>query len=213
MAMKKCRECGHSVSSSAKKCPSCGVKEPYISPFKGILFLVAIGWATWVVFIEDKSSDSSSSSSYHSNDIASSRTPTSAPFVSPDVARLKKAAPVNLAPADTRPFSASQVCKAAIGGMLGREVSIINAAKTNTAGVFAISYRRPSDNQRFTFDCKLSDDHVIWRESGQYSNRWSGTGNVESNVVFTVKGSSLTITELHAAADDVSYKYTLKDFH
>lgn len=48
MALKKCRECGKKVSTSAGKCPNCGKKNPTQSPAIGcvsvvILFLV-IGW-------------------------------------------------------------------------------------------------------------------------------------------------------------------------
>lgn len=28
MALTECRECGHEISSSAKNCPNCGVKNP-----------------------------------------------------------------------------------------------------------------------------------------------------------------------------------------
>ncbi|HIH2382579.1 TPA: zinc ribbon domain-containing protein [Klebsiella aerogenes] len=199
MAMKKCRECGHSISSSAKVCPSCGVKKPYISPLKGVFVLAVIAWTGWIAFTDDKSSGSNQVS-------------TESASASMGEIRLKTAAPVNLAPASTTPFTAAQVCKAAISGLFGREVRSINAVKTNTAGVFIISYRRPSDNQKFAFDCKLSDDHVIWRESGQNSDRWYGTGNVEFNVIFAVRDTALTISELHADSDDIAYKYTLKDF-
>ena len=41
MALKKCRECGQSVSSEAKTCPHCGVKKPVTQ---------TSGWA-WLVVI------------------------------------------------------------------------------------------------------------------------------------------------------------------
>ncbi|EHT7642833.1 hypothetical protein KXR21_005086, partial [Escherichia coli] len=163
MALKTCRECGHKVSSEAKVCPNCGVKEPYQSPVRGLIFIAIVIIAIYKGCSDD---GSSASNSYHSNDVASSNAPTSQPFISPDVAKLKRASPVNLPPASTTPFTAIQVCKAAIAGMFGRDISSMKAAKTGTKGVYTISYRRPSDNQKFSFDCKLSDDNVIWRESG-----------------------------------------------
>ncbi|HHL4258728.1 TPA: hypothetical protein ACQ7WL_005021, partial [Escherichia coli] len=195
MALKTCRECGHKVSSEAKVCPNCGVKEPYQSPVRGLIFIAIVIIAIYKGCSDD---GSSTSNSYHSDDIASSNAPTSQPFVSSDVVKLKRASPVNLPPASTTPFTAIQVCKAAIAGMFGRDISSMKAAKTGTKGVYTISYRRPSDNQKFSFDCKLSDDNVIWRESGQSTDRWNGVGNVEYNVVYAVKNSTLTITELHA---------------
>ncbi|WP_241739764.1 zinc ribbon domain-containing protein [Enterobacter bugandensis] len=209
MAMKSCRECGQKVSSEAKVCPGCGVKKPYQSPVRGLIF---IGIVVIAVFKGCSSEGGSSGNSYHSNDVANSSAPTSQPFVSPDVVSVKKASPVNLSPASTAPFTAAQVCKATIAGMFGRDISSIKTAKTGTTGVYTVSYRRPSDNQRFSYDCKLSDDNVIWRESGQSSERWNGVGNVEFNVVFTVKDRTLAITELHADSDDVTYKFSKKDF-
>ncbi|WP_226951597.1 hypothetical protein [Raoultella ornithinolytica] len=210
MAMKSCRECGQRVSSEAKVCPGCGVKKPYQSPVRGLIF---IGIVVIAIYKGCSGEGSRTGNSYYSNDVASSNAPTSQPFVSPDVVKVKKASPVNLSPVSTAPFTVAQVCKATIAGMFGHDIGSIKTAKTGTNGVYTISYRRPSDNQRFSYDCKLSDDNVIWRETGQSSDRWSGTGNVEFNVIFEVKDTMLTISELHAASDDVAYKYSLKDFH
>ena len=209
MAMKSCRECGQRVSSEAKVCPGCGVKKPYQSPVRGLIF---IGIVVIAIYKGCSGEGSSTSNSYHSNDVASSNAPTSQPFVSPDVVKVKKAPPVNLSPASTAPFTVAQVCKATIAGMFGHDIGSIKTAKAGTKGVFTILYRRPSDGQNFSFNCKLSDDNVIWKESGKSSNRWNGTGNVEFNVVFTIKDSTLTITELHADSDDVTYKFSKKDF-
>lgn len=180
MAMKKCRECGHSVSSSAKMCPSCGVKKPYISPLKGVFLLAVIGWTGWIAFTDDKSS-------------GSNHTSTESASASMGDIRLKTAVPVNLAPASTTPFTAAQICKAAISGMFGREVNTIKAAKANQAGVFKISYRRPSDGNQYSFDCKLSGNNVIWTETGQTSNRWNGSGSVEFNVEFAIKDNVFVV--------------------
>ncbi|WP_224256538.1 zinc ribbon domain-containing protein [Klebsiella michiganensis] len=199
MAMKKCRECGHSVSSSAKMCPSCGVKKPYISPLKGVFLLAVIGWTGWIAFTDDKSSGSNQVS-------------TESASASMGEIRLKTAAPVNLAPASTTPFTTAQVCKAAISGIFGRDVNTLKAAKGSPAGVFKISYRRPSDGNQYSFDCKLSGNNVIWTETGQTSNRWNGSGSVEFNVEFAIKENVLVITEAHGNSDDISYRFTMNQF-
>ncbi|WP_264627646.1 zinc ribbon domain-containing protein [Candidatus Symbiopectobacterium sp. NZEC135] len=203
MAMKMCRECGHAVSSGAKICPNCGVKKPYESPVRGFIFIAI------VVFAVIKGCSSSSDKSSAPQAAAA---PTSTTFAATSVAKAKAAAPANMAAASTKPFSDMQVCRSAIAGMFGRDLNSVKAEKTNTAGVFTLSYRRQSDGQRFSYDCKLSDANVIWKETGQSSNRWNGSGTVEFNVVFSVNGSALTITELHAGSDVVTYKYTMKDF-
>jgi hypothetical protein len=47
MALKKCKECGKEVSTNAKTCPHCGVKNPGVSAkdmIIGLLGLIFIGW-------------------------------------------------------------------------------------------------------------------------------------------------------------------------
>ncbi|RKT81100.1 hypothetical protein [Rahnella aceris] len=199
MTMKKCRECGHSVSSSAKVCPSCGVKKPYISLLRGVFLLAVIAWTGWIVFTDDKSSGSNQVS-------------TESASASMGAIRLKTAAAVNQAPASTTPFTVAQVCKAAISGMFGREVNTIKAIKANPAGVFKISYRRPSDGNQYSFDCKLSGNNVIWTESGQSSDRWNGSGIVDFNVEFSIKNAILMITEVYTSSEDIAHRFTMKDF-
>ena len=210
MAMKSCKECGQQVSSKARVCPGCGVKKPYESPVRGFIF---IGIVIFAVIKGCSGGSSSSDSSYHSNDVASSSAPTSQAFISPEVAKVKAAAPVNMAPADATPFSASQVCKATIASLFSPKLGDIKASTTKQKGVYRLTYKRHSDGERFSYDCKLSDDSVIWTETGQSTHRWRGTGNVEYSVAFTVKGSDLIITELYADADNVAHKYAMKDFH
>ncbi|UAY98361.1 hypothetical protein KTF62_01775 [Dickeya dadantii] len=149
--------------------------------------------------MDDKSSDSNQAS-------------TESASASMGDVRLKTASPVNLAPASTIPFTTAQVCKAAISGMFGREVSTLKAEKANPAGVFKISYRRPSDGNQYSFDCKLSGNNVIWTESRQSTNRWNGKGNVDFNVEFAIKDNVLLITEAYGNSDDISYKFTIKSF-
>lgn len=55
MALKKCRECGDNVSSSAKTCPHCGIKKPYTSPSGCFIFIFAVGFATYMTYVKDDS--------------------------------------------------------------------------------------------------------------------------------------------------------------
>lgn len=53
MAIKKCRECGGKVSSSAKTCPHCGVSKPYASPSGCFIFIFAVAFATYFTWFKD----------------------------------------------------------------------------------------------------------------------------------------------------------------
>ncbi|MCY4244072.1 MAG: zinc ribbon domain-containing protein, partial [Gammaproteobacteria bacterium] len=52
MALSKCKECGKKVSSTAKKCPHCGVKKPVAAPAPGAFesifgIIVVVGLLWW----------------------------------------------------------------------------------------------------------------------------------------------------------------------
>lgn len=49
MAIKKCRECGHEVSSEAKICPSCGIKSPAQEYFGCLPSLAVIVFAIFAI--------------------------------------------------------------------------------------------------------------------------------------------------------------------
>lgn len=55
MAMRKCRECGHEVSSKAKTCPNCGIKNPGRRAVRpGTVLAVVIGFfIVWAMSLGD----------------------------------------------------------------------------------------------------------------------------------------------------------------
>lgn len=71
MTLKPCSECGHNVSSTAKKCPSCGADTPLtqtsnaIGCVVGLFALIAIGWPLVSLISSCDSITSSSSSMTH----------------------------------------------------------------------------------------------------------------------------------------------------
>src|SRR5437868_3445224 len=61
MALKKCRECGKEISSSAKVCPNCGKKNPTANTAAGCFGLVIIVSAcVWIGHTAPSCSNSSS---------------------------------------------------------------------------------------------------------------------------------------------------------
>ena len=68
MAMTKCKECGEKVSTSAKKCPHCGVDYPGTSAgdvIGGLVVLALIVGAVWW-FMSDGDKEEAKSYSYSS---------------------------------------------------------------------------------------------------------------------------------------------------
>ncbi|QCR35794.1 hypothetical protein [Nissabacter sp. SGAir0207] len=119
----------------------------------------------------------------------------------------KRTPAVDLPPADTGAFKPQHICKAAIASIMQRKVKGIKATKPNAQGVVYLSYQRPQDGERFAYQCKLSSDYVVWSEKGVQSDRWLGSGEVDSVVMFTVNGNSLKISELYV---DSTIEHTFK---
>ncbi|MDD9815526.1 MAG: zinc-ribbon domain-containing protein [Gammaproteobacteria bacterium] len=63
MALGKCKECGKEVSTTAKTCPNCGVKRPFVSDMEkfgdkwGCLIIVLIGVLGFYVYTMSDSSE------------------------------------------------------------------------------------------------------------------------------------------------------------
>jgi len=49
MALKKCKECGHDMSTSAQNCPNCGARnQMYVGPWTGCM-MVIIGVLAFII--------------------------------------------------------------------------------------------------------------------------------------------------------------------
>ncbi len=62
MALTKCKECGKEVSTNAKTCPHCGVKNPGVSAkdmVLGLLVVIFVGWLVTQCSSSDKDSEKS----------------------------------------------------------------------------------------------------------------------------------------------------------
>ncbi len=55
MALFKCTECGHEISTQAKRCPNCGARnKAYKSKLKNIVILLAIGFVIFFFIFTDE---------------------------------------------------------------------------------------------------------------------------------------------------------------
>lgn len=80
MALKKCRECGKEVSTQAKVCPNCGIKNPapgMAQNLAGIVTIAIFAWLGWVIFGPSTPTDKSRSTSAPADQPASSSVSTS----------------------------------------------------------------------------------------------------------------------------------------
>ncbi|WP_146000851.1 zinc ribbon domain-containing protein [Chimaeribacter arupi] len=197
MAIKKCRKCASKIPDDSKFCPHCGVKNPsQPTSYMGVLIIVFIMFFIGCQFF---------SSDKNGRLTASAAEEPSLPLAA---VALKRAPATNIPPADTGKFTTQAICKAAIAGIMEREIKGMKVSAPNKSGVVYVSYKRQQDGKKFSYQCKLSDDYVIWSEKGNESDRWLGHGEVEVVVMFTVTGNDLTIFELYID-DTIKHHYTL----
>src|SRR5688500_4940108 len=77
-------------------------------------------------------------------------------------------AAADLRAADRQPFTSAQICKAAIGVVMGRNPATMKVDKS-IGNVTYISYVRPDDRKRWAYKCKLDGNRVLW---GADDGRW-----------------------------------------
>lgn len=88
-------------------------------------------------------------------------------------------------------FSQEQICKAAIGTIMGRDPKIVKVTK-NENGVAFLYYIRRDDQSKWAYRCKLEGTRVIW--AGDPGGRWR-TDPRDEQLSYQVNGDMLTIVE------------------
>jgi hypothetical protein len=101
------------------------------------------------------------------------------------------------------PAEQGEVCRAAIGGVMGRKPSIMKAQSEGEITV--VSYNRPSDGTLWKYRCRLEGARVIWASE---TGRWR-TDPLDSVVTFEVldKGKRVRIVERHEDGSQNEYSY------
>jgi len=90
-------------------------------------------------------------------------------------------------------FSRSQICKATISSMMGRDLSIVKV-DSQSEGITYLSYIRPDDNTEWKFRCKIEGSSIIW--AAEPDGRWR-TDPADSELTFSIdsENKNLTIRE------------------
>ena len=93
-------------------------------------------------------------------------------------------------PAPSSPFSVSQICKAGIGLLMGRDPLTMDAREHER--LVTLSYVRSDDGTRWSYRCRLGGDRVIWASD---TGRWR-THPLDGVLQYTVgEDGTLRVTE------------------
>lgn len=104
------------------------------------------------------------------------------------VAGILATAPASLA--DAPAFSESQICKGAIGAIMGQDPETINVTK-NEEGIVYLHYVRADDGSNWAYRCKLDGSKLIWASD---TGRWRN-GPADETITYKVTGSTLEIVQ------------------
>lgn len=106
-------------------------------------------------------------------------------------------------PAMAGEFSAEQICKAAIGTLMGQEPKIIKILK-NDAGIIDLSYIRPADGTRWSYRCKLDGNKVIWAVD---QGRWR-VGADDEIVTYSFVSGGIEVVDTYSDGSSTKETYT-----
>ncbi len=106
---------------------------------------------------------------------------------------------VSVAPPSTAPSLTSaqlaSVCKAALAETFAQPLKIMKVA-SNEGGIVRVRYNRPSDGKRWTNDCRVEGERVIWRTVDAFKGDGPGvwrTRPEDEVTTFRIDGRNVTI--------------------
>lgn len=109
-------------------------------------------------------------------------------------------------------FADGDICRAAVGVIMGRDPKIIKITKVKD-GIYYLSYLRPSDRTKWSLRCKIEGNQVIWAsdESGR-PGRWR-THPADEKISFEViqNGNFLKIKQQFSDGSFTSKDFTRSD--
>ncbi|WP_262267157.1 hypothetical protein [Microvirga yunnanensis] len=109
--------------------------------------------------------------------------------------------------AELTPAERGEICRAAMGGVMGRKPSIMKAQPEGEITI--VSYNRPSDGTLWKYRCRLEGTRVIWAAE---TGRWR-TDPLDSVVTVEVldKGKRVRIVERHEDGSQNEYSYPRRE--
>lgn len=89
----------------------------------------------------------------------------------------------------------ASVCKAAIAETFAQPLKIMKVM-SNEGGIVRIRYNRPSDGKRWTNDCRVEGERIIWRTVDAFKGDGPGVWRVRPEdevTTFRIDGGNVTI--------------------
>ncbi len=110
----------------------------------------------------------------------------------------------NLSAAEPR-FTPTQICKAGIAVVMGRDPGTMKIDRVQKDVVF-LSYVRAGDRKRWTYKCKLEGQKILW---GADDGRWR-THPADSVITFDTETASLMVVERFSDGSSTKKTFTVQ---
>lgn len=105
----------------------------------------------------------------------------------------------------TEPFSISQICKAGIGMMMGRDPAVMDSRVAG--GIVFLSYIREDDGTEWKYKCRLEGNRIMW---GADDGRWRDNPADEA-LFFKVSEGRLEVEERYGDGSSSQETFSLGD--
>lgn len=105
----------------------------------------------------------------------------------------------------------ASVCKAAIAETFAQPLKIMKIM-SNEGGIVRIRYNRPSDGKRWTNDCRVEGERIIWRTVGAFKGDGPGvwrTRPEDEVTTFRIDGGNVTIITKYPDNAPISSTYKM----
>lgn len=105
----------------------------------------------------------------------------------------------------------ASVCKAAIAETFAQPLKIMKVA-SNEGGIVRVRYNRPSDGKRWTNDCRLEGNRVIWRTVDAFKGDGPGVWRIRPEdevTTFRIDGGNVTIITKYPDNAPISSTYKM----
>jgi hypothetical protein len=102
-------------------------------------------------------------------------------------------------------FTESQICRATVAAVMGRDPAIVKVERTDN-GVVRLYYFRPDDGKRWDYRCKVEGQKVVWATA---EGRWR-THSQDETIQFVSTGEVLTIEQRFTDGSKSTKAFTAK---
>jgi hypothetical protein len=106
-------------------------------------------------------------------------------------------------PALAANFDQQQICRAAIGALMGRDPKIIKVSKIDS-GIIYLIYSRPDDGTIWEQRCRIEGQKLVWATK---SGRWR-EHPLDEVITYAATGTSVTINQKFTDGSTVTKSYT-----